>query len=91
MSHMEAKSSVSFWDKVECHILRQSLKCLMNYHSSTPAACDQLIRYLALRVGASGICLCFLQDRIPYRGKFKCHLLGQGQVSHIEAKSIITD
>ena len=24
MSHMEAKSSVSFWDKVECHILRQS-------------------------------------------------------------------
>ena len=56
-----------------------------------PAVCDQLVRYLVLTVEASGICFCFLQDRIPYRGTVKCHLLGQDQVSHIEARSIITD
>ena len=63
----------------------------MNNHSSMLAACDQLIRYLTLRVEASGICLCLLQDRIPEQGKVKCHLLGQGQESHNEPKSIITD
>ena len=63
----------------------------MKNHSSMLAACDQLIRYLTLRVEASGICLCLLQDRIPEQGKVKCHLLGQGQESHNEPKSIITD
>ena len=69
----------------------QSPMYLMNNHLSTLAACDQLIWYLTLRVEASGICLCLLQDRIPEQGKVKCYLLGQGQESHNEPKSIITD